>query len=661
MADPLYSDYLRDPAHWDAANPDYTAVNNILGHGATAQPVAMLGLINVSLRSPLAVAFVIEGDEDYIHIGHSPSLYPAEPGSVTPFDNHVVVLVGDAASSSVPVVLPDVAFGRTNAHRCFDLPTILGPDGHGSGPPPVYHLPLAATADANASDLQVRRVLTFPSSIAALAVASNSEGRMSYPAFHTTFLQAQLLDPDDDIRTGAEHARDWFCSSSTVAAGGASCRTAIAPITTAAPVTQGLLTRWANRTKNRILAAMGVGGPVLSTAAFSAGVNQLQNTMEATADARLQFERDRRNQSFTDKHGTAQAQRLYYLCGVTDDAGLPEVHNLLARAPKGRDHGILRSLLSDRARASAVPLTTANAPKPTNKLTDEVFRSFDIAGTGLEFARGLSPFSIVCEGHPESAQVASAVKQAELAEGGTALSFADASKLTSTDVRYPTTPQIAAEKLYAWSVMVDVFHGNTQPIAIAIRNFVINVGPALHRVAEQCGPTPAIGMDMVNRVLYEAQQDYFAWVHRRVIDGTAAPPDFSHISDCVHTYRVNRLSGVPASWYTLLPAESRRATLADHRDIRQPSGSVSVFNSNADQRLLRRFEESPHTKVSDMISGQEAQIPKHAGQDVCLVWALKGQCSTNCSRKAQHVRYSRDTVANIHRFMDACGVTNSQP
>ena len=73
MADPLYSDYLRDPSHWGAPNPDYTTVNTILGHGATAQPAAMLGLTNVSLRSPLAVAFIIEGDEEYIHIDHPPS------------------------------------------------------------------------------------------------------------------------------------------------------------------------------------------------------------------------------------------------------------------------------------------------------------------------------------------------------------------------------------------------------------------------------------------------------------------------------------------------------------------------------------------------------------------------------------------------------------
>ena len=84
--------------------------------------------------------------------------------------------------------------------------------------------------------------------------------------------------------------------------------------------------------------------------------------------------------------------------------------------------------------------------------------------------------------------------------------------------------------------MVDVFHGSNQPIATSICHFVINVGPSLHRVTKQCGPTPTIGMDMVNRVLYEAQQDYFTWVNRRVIDGTATPPDFSNIADCVHPY-----------------------------------------------------------------------------------------------------------------------------
>ena len=116
MANPLYSNYLWDPVHWDAPDPDYTTVRTLLSHRATTQPAAMQGLINVSLRSPLAVARIIHrSNEDHIHIGHLPSLYPTEPGTTTPFDNHVVVLMGDTASSAVPVFLQDTAFSFTTA------------------------------------------------------------------------------------------------------------------------------------------------------------------------------------------------------------------------------------------------------------------------------------------------------------------------------------------------------------------------------------------------------------------------------------------------------------------------------------------------------------------------------------------------------------------
>ena len=129
LADPLYSDYLRDPSQLGDPNTDYTAVNTLLGHGTTTQPAAMLGLTNMSLRLPPTVVFFIEGGEDYIHISHSPSLYPADTGTTTPFENHVVVLVEDAASSSLPVVLLDNSFSLPTAHPCTKsgtLPPIFG-------------------------------------------------------------------------------------------------------------------------------------------------------------------------------------------------------------------------------------------------------------------------------------------------------------------------------------------------------------------------------------------------------------------------------------------------------------------------------------------------------------------------------------------------------
>ena len=73
---------------------------------------------------------------------------------------------------------------------------------------------------------------------------------------------------------------------------------------------------------------------------------------------------------------------------------------------------MLGNMFGERAIASTVPLTAANAPLATTKLVDDVFRNFVPAGTGLVFAQGLSPFAIVCEGHAETDSVRKALKQA---------------------------------------------------------------------------------------------------------------------------------------------------------------------------------------------------------------------------------------------------------
>ena len=61
-----------------------------------------------------------------------------------------------------------------------------------------------------------------------------------------------------------------------------------------------------------------------------------------------------------------------------------------------------------------------------------------------------------------------------------------------------------------------------------------------------------------------------------------------------------------------------------------------------------------------MMQGQDHPIPRHGGEPVCLVWALKGECSATCKRKEQHVRYSRETTAKIHELLDTCDVGYAQ-
>ena len=137
----------------------------------------------------------------------------------------------------------------------------------------------------------------------------------------------------------------------------------------------------------------------------------------------------------------------------------------------------------------------------------------------MQFGQHLTPLAAVCEGHKEANQLNKLIKSAVVAEGGSTLSLADLERLlTSVDLRFPTLPQIAAEKLCGWSVLVNLFHGALHVTAVIIRKFVIEVRPALHRLFDQCPGDPVSAMDLVCRVLFEAQQEYCISL------GVALPP-----------------------------------------------------------------------------------------------------------------------------------------
>ena len=60
-------------------------------------------LVLHATRSPVVLAFISTSDPDRIHFGHSPTLYPPIAGDATPFDNQLVLLVGDDATSTDPI------------------------------------------------------------------------------------------------------------------------------------------------------------------------------------------------------------------------------------------------------------------------------------------------------------------------------------------------------------------------------------------------------------------------------------------------------------------------------------------------------------------------------------------------------------------------------
>ena len=151
---------------------------------------------------------------------------------------------------------------------------------------------------------------------------------------------------------------------------------------------------------------------------------------------------------FTGKYGAAIAQRMHRLCNTPDDARLPDVHNLLVKAPnKSHDYAIIQGLIQECTQASAVPLPVTCVPLTTTKLVDQVFRNFCPGGSGLVFSQGLFPFSIICDGQAEVEGVRALIKNAQIVEGGASVSLEDAQRITTSDVSFPSNPQSAEEKL----------------------------------------------------------------------------------------------------------------------------------------------------------------------------------------------------------------------
>jgi hypothetical protein len=664
---PLFSSLFGEPDAWDNSDPDYFVLTAAFGYSPTSAtaPVCKAGLVQLTARTPVVVAFVPDVDCDSIYVAHSLTLFPGDVTAPTGLDNLVVGLVGDRVTAVVPVVFPDAFFALTAAARALNVTALQGVNGHGAIPPVFRSGPHAAGA-ADTDSLRGRPLMIMPPVLAGAALSgAPSDGRYSLVGFFNTFIQPYATSADPVVVASIAPLANWWRLASTNNAAGNSVISSTLTVVNI-PREQSRLNTWASSVKDSQLARLGVGGPGLSNAAFAHGVDEIRKVMTDTHEERLDFERQRNTKTFTDFHGEALAQQMHRLCGVTSDVNLPEVHSLLLQTAKGRIYAVLTSLFATRAQASPVALNVATAPVASTKLVDDVFKCYAPGGDGLTFGKGLSPFAIICPGHEGIEQVRKLMQQAQIVEAGTCTTLADAATITAEDVRFPTLPFVAVEKLYGWSVVVDVFHGVGHAVAINIRNAVTTIGPLLQRVAAQMGDTEGAGMELICRVMYDMTQDYFGYLTKVSAGVAATPPDFSRVIELVSTYRAESLSSLPAHWYTIVNCPRGRAAPQKvaptaPASMKPVSGTASVTNANADRKLMNRYKSSGMNSITTMMGGRDLEFPKHNGSAVCMAWALKGSCSTNCKRSSQHVRYGQDTNKALHKFMDDCGVANEQP
>jgi hypothetical protein len=68
----------------------------------------------------------------------------------------------------------------------------------------------------------------------------------------------------------------------------------------------------------------------------------------------------------------------------------------------------------------------------------------------------------------------------------------------------------------------------------------------------------------------------------------------------------------------------------------------------------RVTKHQPRVLQKAMMDAKNATIPKHQNKPVCLVWALKGEWSSNCKCKDMHIRYSATVNKAIHFVLNKC-------
>ena len=122
--------------HWEAPVLDYVGFQAVApwdGSALNTRHYNRAVLCGASLRSPVVGAFMLPGDAS-IYIGHSPSEYAPDALQASPFDNALVVLVGNDLTSVTPLVLHESSTYRCTDATVYDLAYLIGANGHIAAP-----------------------------------------------------------------------------------------------------------------------------------------------------------------------------------------------------------------------------------------------------------------------------------------------------------------------------------------------------------------------------------------------------------------------------------------------------------------------------------------------------------------------------------------------
>ena len=211
----------------------------------------------------------------------------------------------------------------------------------------------------------------------------------------------------------------------------------------------------------------------LTDAAVTAAITTLNTTINNHETDRAAARLARENITFTDRFGEDIANQVHRICCIDSDANLADVHVALAKNKQSsRDSAILAAALLTAVAGSPLPVAEGNAPKVTSHML-EMVRRWSVSSNGVEFGEGMSPFAIVCQGHPNAREAKQRLEEQDMVERGGTLSLQDARTIAVSDARMPTCLQHVVDKLYGSVVVQDMMLKNTHVLQVASNSAAI--------------------------------------------------------------------------------------------------------------------------------------------------------------------------------------------
>ena len=219
------------------------------------------------------------------------------------------------------------------------------------------------------------------------------------------------------------------------------------------------------------------------------------------------------------------------------------------------------------------------------------------------------------------------------------MSYGDTKHFVAKDAKLPRSLAEVVDKLYGYSLLLDVYLGVNNELAHCVRSKFKDVGPLLLQLEQHYVHNKDLALHTAVRAMFWIQQQIFYYFRLRktMLPGETEPalPPMDQLIGVLHTKTFQGLLGdLPESWLKKegVPGVPKALTGGsgggrDNRGQGEGGGGNKVTNPRPDRDLVRRWEASGLTSVQQLLAKYSGEmpmvLPKFGGDEACLTYILK--------------------------------------